>query len=425
MLPNSYNYTGLRLRHGVNKIFKHPMFKDSAWIFIVYILLGIIGILTSVVLARSFSLYDMGRYQLILTYLALGSIAGLPGMNTIITKGILKDYDNIFFIALKKSIFLTVACSLLLLGSGIILYYLQLAKELGVTLMVLSPFIPLIGLEKYESYFQGKRKFRQSRRIAFFYGMANLLVVGGTAYLTKSLFAVIAALFFVKMASVLIILGIVRRGLSQKERNLKYEQSLLKQGWQLSGLSVFNVIVGHMDRIILGAMDPALLALYHVGGYLVTKIKDGVKSLLIVPIMHWSKLSKEENIKKISTHGLKFFLLGTGLTIIIWIIAPWFIPFLYGKNYYESIAVARWLSLILPVLFWGTMVLTVNIYQGDTSFYRKTVIGTQIFYIVSLAVFVPLWGMYGVVASFVARAYVQHVFFSFIYILKNKNVFFV
>ena len=82
---------------------------------------------------------------------------------------------------------------------------------------------------------------------------------------------------------------------------------MLKQGWQLSGLSVFNVLVGKIDRIILGVINPELLAVYYIGGVIPIKIRNTVKSLITVPLMHWAALNKKENLKKINQHILKFF----------------------------------------------------------------------------------------------------------------------
>ena len=174
----------------------------------------------------------------------------------------------------------------------------------------------------------------------------------------------------IRAVSVVVILTIVKRRLSRQPRDPQFEQSLLKQGWQLSGLSIFNVIAGRIDRIILGMMDPKLLALYHIGGIIPNKIKKCVKSLIAVPAMHWSTLSKKENLKKIQKHIFKFFLLGSVLALAIWYIVPWFIPFLYGESYQESVTIARWLCIILPVLFPGTIILNVDIFQDKSYLFQ-------------------------------------------------------
>jgi O-antigen/teichoic acid export membrane protein len=397
------------------------MFKDSAGIFIVQIALAVIGILLGAVLARSLPMEDMGRYALILSYLAIGQITALPGMNAIISKGVLKDYDPIYYAVLKRSIISSSIFSLLLFVIGGVCFYAQIASELGFSLIIVALFLPVIGLEKYESFFQGKREFTLSRRIAFFSSLGNLLVVGGTAFLTKNLLDVIIALLINRVLTIAFCLWIVHKRISVQPLNQEFEENLLKQGWQMSILSIFNVMVGQIDRVILGALDFRLLAIYHIGSVLPKRIKDNVKVILVVPITYWAKLSKKEHLRKIKQHGFKFVLFGCCLTAIIWVLAPWFIPFIYGKDYHQSVAIARWLSLTLPVMFLGTMILTVDIYQGDTKFYQKMQIGTQSFYILALAVLVPIFGIYGVVASFVARAYVQHGVFPFYYMMINKR----
>lgn len=403
-----------------NRVIKHHMFKDSAAIFTVQIALAVFGLLLSAVLARSLSVEDMGRYALIFSYAAIGQITSLPGMNSVISKGILKDYDPIFYSALKRSVISSGAASLILLAAGGMLLFSDAAREIGLTMIMVSPFLPVSGFDKYESFFQGKREFVVSRKISFFSNLANLIVVGAAAFFTKSLAPVIAALIIIRIATIIFCFRVIGKMIVQRPADMEFERALLKQGWQISVVSIYNVIVGQLDRIILGAIDPKMLAVYHIGSILPRRIKDNIKVILVVPITYWAKLSKNENLKRIKKHGLKFFLLGSALSLIIWVIAPWFIPFLYGENYMDSVGIARWLSLTLPVLFLGTVVLTVDLYQGDTRFNQKVEIGTQTFYIIALAVLVPFFGIYGVVAAFVARAYVQHGFFPVFYLMKNR-----
>ncbi|MFC1548337.1 FkbM family methyltransferase [Candidatus Omnitrophota bacterium] len=401
---------------------KHHMFKDSTAIIGAQIASIFISMLLGVVLARTLSLRGMGYYQLILSYLAIANMAALPGMNSMISKGILKDYDPIYYAVLKKSVISTVIFSVLTLALGGIILYLFPSKPVGWIIIVVGVFLPVIGVEKYESFLQGKRNFVLSRKIFVISAFVNLFMVGTVALAFRNIGAVIAALFVSRTAVNLVCLRLVASRVAKHPGDPAFEESLIKQGWRMSFLSVFNIIVGQIDRIILGAINPSILAIYYVGGVLPKKLKDNVKVLLAVPITSWAKLSKEEYFHKIKAHWSKFVLFGTGLAIIIWMVAPSFMILLYGEKYRESIMIARLLSLILPVIFIGTIVFNADIYQGDSVFYRKTTVYTQIFYLGALALLVPRYGIYGVVASFVARGYVQNVFFTSIYLFRNRTL---
>jgi O-antigen/teichoic acid export membrane protein len=413
-----------RTTDNIKNMFKHHMVKDSTAIMAAQIVSIFLSMLMGVVLARSLSLKGMGYYQLILSYLAIANLAALPGMNSMISKGILKDYDPIYYAVLKKSVLSTIIFSVLMLAAGGVLLYLFPSKPAGWIVMVVGVFLPVLGIEKYESFLQGKRNFVLSRKIFVVSGFVNLFVVGIAALLFRNIAAVIAALFISRTAVNLVCLRLVASRVSKKDKDPEIERALTKQGWRMNSLSVFNLVVGQIDRIILGAINPAVLAIYYVGSVLPRKIKDNVKVLLIVPITHWAKLSKEQYFTRIRLHWVKFVLFGTALAVVIWIIAPWFTVLLYGEKYLESVIIARLLSLLLPVIFIGTVVLNADIYQGDSVFYKRTTIYTQLFYLAALALLVPRYGIYGVVASFVARGYVQNVFFTSVYILKNKRLFF-
>jgi len=396
------------------------MFKDCAGIFLIQLALLITGLIFGIILARSLSMNDMGYYQLILSYMAIGQILAIPGMNEIISKGVLRDYDPIYFAVLKRSLCTTIISALVIFLICGILYFQQ-KGSICLALLIVGTFLPVMGMEKHGSFLKGKRKFLLSRRIIFFTSILNLIIVGGTAYFTKSIISMFIALFITRVAVLTICLKIVTRLIIKKNIDNKLEGDLLKQGWQLSILNVFNLIVGQIDRIIIGVIDPSLLAIYHIGCLLPRKIKDNVKTILVVPMTHWAKLSKKEHFYKIKKHGYKFFLLGTILTISIWILSPYIIPFFYGNNYYESVQISRLISLTLPCLFIGTIILDMDIYHGDTSYYQKVVIITQISSLVLLCITIPQFGIYGVIISFVVRAYIQHLIFPLYYLVKSRG----
>jgi len=411
------------VRTALKNLLTHHMFKDSVAIGLAQILAIMIGMLLGVIIARSFSLVDMGRYQLVISYLAVANIIALPGMGPIISKGILKGYDPIFYTALKKSILATTSCSVVLLLSGGVLYFLDIAMWPGMIMMVIGVFLPILGIEKYESFFKGKRDFILSRKIMVLGALVNLLVVGCAAWFSKSVFVVVLTLFFCRASVNCFCLWLIKGRIIHRERVEVEEASLLKQGWGLSFLSVFNMSVGQIDRIILGVMNPQLLAIYHIGSVLPKRIKDNVKIFLVVPMTHWAKFSAEGYYKKVKEHWAKFVALGVVLAGMIWATAPFLIIFLYGEKYYEAIFVARIISLILPVIFIGNVIINQNIYQGDTRFYRKMTVCTQVFYLIVLAILVPRYGIYGVMWSIVARSYVQNVACTGILVYINKRNF--
>lgn len=403
-----------------SKVCNHHMFKDGISILFSQIAIAFFALLLGAVLARTLSMEDMGHYVLILSYIAIGQITNFPAMNTIVSKSILKGYDLTYYLSIKISLLLSSVSSLLLFAAGGLMIFNDWHEQLGFSLCIVGVFLPLMSMEKYESFFQGKRKFQLSRRIALYSSIGNLILLGGASFLTANIYAVLSAMFVSKLIVTSLGLWLVNKMIDKQPKDEVLEKKYLKQGIQLSWIYVFNAIVGQADRIILGALDPKILAVYHIGAVLPIRIKDNVKVALFVPITYWGKLSISENIERIKHHGYKFIALGCAMTLFVWIVAPFIIPFLYGEKYYESIFIAQLLSLVLPVIFWGAMVLSIDMYQGDTRFYQKMVLGSQSFYLVALLILVPIYSVNGVVSAYVMRAYVQHLAFPLFY-LKNKT----
>ena len=65
------------IRAAAKKLLSHHIFKDSVAIGLAQILVIIISMLLGVIIARSLSLADMGRYQLVISYLAIANIIAL------------------------------------------------------------------------------------------------------------------------------------------------------------------------------------------------------------------------------------------------------------------------------------------------------------------------------------------------------------
>jgi len=107
----------------MKKVIQHQIFRESSYVAIAQFIIIGIGFTTSIVLARNLGLEGFGQYNLLLVYISLLQICGLPGMNVVIRKGVMKAYDPIFNIALQKSLFFSGLCSLFIALATLILFF--------------------------------------------------------------------------------------------------------------------------------------------------------------------------------------------------------------------------------------------------------------------------------------------------------------
>jgi O-antigen/teichoic acid export membrane protein len=383
----------------IRRIVQGHMFKASMgmlWNQALNILLNI-GLMA--ILARTLSLHDMGRYQLLLAFIAFGQVAGLPGMDVIINKGVLKGMDGIVRPALKASFLTACGAGILLLAAGLVLLEMPEYSVYGRTMLLVSLFIPLKGLEKYDSIFLGKRNFRLTRRLNTFSSLFSIATMGSVSILTGRMEYVVAAFFGVRCVTVALGLHLAMRMLDGGEIPAEDRRALLDQGWTQTVFNIVGIVIGQVDKVVLGMMDPKLLAIYYMGSVIPTRIKDNVKSLFGVVTMYWSSKSKADNMEKIESNMKWIFLLGIGLSGLVWAASPFVIPIFYGQGYRGSIIVSQLLSVSLCLNFYTYFFATLDVYQNRGHSWNVQNTIRQVFYLALLALLVPRYQILGVVVS--------------------------
>lgn len=381
----------------------------------------ILNLVLMAILARSLSMHDMGRYQLILAFIAFGQIAGLPGMDVVINKAIIKKFDGLVLPALRTSFVSALIVCLLLCVAGIILVSTHWNGEIGKALLLVSAFIPMKGLEKYDAILLGKKEFRLARRINTLSSILSIFTMGPVAYFTNSMEFVVLALFLVKGTTLAIGLKLAIARLEKQPMPPGEREALLRQGWGQTLFNIIGIMVGQVDKVILGLMEPRLLAIYYMGSVIPTRIKDNVKSLFGVVTAYWSAHSKEENLAKIRRNTGFIALFGASLTAFVWVVSPYFIPFLYGPDYRDSIRVSQMLSISLGLNCYTYFFATMDVYQNTGKAWNIQNTARQALYLLLLAALVPRYSVQGVVAAILASDFMNAAL-SYLQMRKNMPV---
>lgn len=402
-------------------IIKHRLFQDSIWVGFGQISTILISLISSAILARVLTVEVLGRYQLIISYLGIASIAGLPGMDIVIRRGIFKRYDNICWSAVKQGFFTSLIGAMILFLVGLLVFIKDWHKDVGFSLMATAVLLPSRGLQKYDSVFVGKRDFFTSRTIAVISSLINLSIVATTAFLTRRLMPILCAFFFSQLLVLALGWYLAYKKLEKTGNDETFEKELLKQGWQQSFLSIVNVIGAQFDRILIGSINPANLAIYHVGQLIVRQIKNNVKTFLGVPVAHWAAESKKENYRRICTYGGLFFTIGVCFTLGIWVLSPFFIPFIFGQKYVSSVKIAQWLSISLGPLFLTPAIWAYDLYQKQGKAYIKVQSILRIFQIIALSIMVPLYSIKGAVLVVVCSECLFGLFAVLYFIKEGRN----
>jgi O-antigen/teichoic acid export membrane protein len=390
-------------RAGKWKFLGRPgIFRDVLAMFCGQAAVTVLGIVQGAILARALSVETMGRYQLVLSYIAIGQICGLPGMNVAINKGALKGRDRVFPMALRISSVFALASAAVIFASGFLMASLDIAGGLGRSLMLVAAFLPLHGLEKYDSVLVGKRKFVVSRTLNVASMLLSVAIVGGTAYLTHRFLPTLAAAFGVRVVMAVIGLYVCRKHLDLSVKEPQDEKEYLSLGWHQTWISISTIIVSQLDRVVMGGMNPALLAMFHVGSIIPTRVKENSWILFTIITNHWGRLPKSDNLLLIRKHAARIVLIGTALTAIIWFAAPFVLRTLYGATYADAAPIAQWLSLPLTLRFFNVFIMNVDIFQDKGRFYARQAYVRQILYVAILIPGVAWYGYWGAIAANIA-----------------------
>jgi len=378
---------------------KNTMYKDTFWVITAQIAGIAIALCINVILTRFLSQTDFGYYQLTLAYVTIANFLTLPGFNQSNIKGGAKGYDNIFFPTLKYRALGSVVGIIIFLCIGSLFIFVWNKQTLGSLLLIGSLFFPIYPFLQFDSLLIGKRRFDLSRGLFVSSQVLRLLLIGGAAIITKNLKFVLLMTVITQAAYALVGFVVTQRIISRVERNIKFEKGLLNLGIKMTLIGIWSAIAGRIERVILGMMDPKLLAVYHIGAIIPRKIRDNAKPILSVPSTHWLKLSKEENLSKVKKNWWKFVLFGSSLTILLWFTSPYFIPLLFGNKYLESIMITQWLSISITFIFLQTMILNVAVYQGEENFFIKLFVFQSILKVGLFSILIPHFKLNGAVAS--------------------------
>lgn len=382
---------------------RHPVIVESGWVAVNQAGVILIGVLTSAVLARWLGAHELGRYQMLVAWLGVAGILNLPGTNPTILKASVKRYDAYLLKAARRSLLASLAGSVVLLVAAWVLYTVYGRHEAALVAALVALGLPISAGQCYDAALVGKRAFRLSRRLALWGALLGLALTFAMAQAMPFGPHCFAVLLLARLLTVLPGLWAVRRQLAEVERDMAFESELDAQARRQNALGVFSLAAAQADRLILGLMDPALLGLYHVATFVPLKIKDNLKTLLIVVVMRWGQMSAQENLDRVRRRAPLLFAGGVALVAGLWFTLPLLIGWIFGDAYRAAIPYAQWFSLTLVFKFWEAAYRWMNQIQDQGLFAQKQDLVVQVAYLLLLSIFVGR-GIEGVVGAQIAAA---------------------
>ncbi|WP_343959332.1 oligosaccharide flippase family protein [Yaniella flava] len=203
------------------------------------------------------------------------------------------------------------------------------------------------------------------------------------AYVTGFLVRILAMIVFIKRFKV--DLGTV---------SADKGKSLLRNGIRFWGIGLGQTLTFRSDQLFLGFLSNA----YNLGIYAVAVTPASLMQVVSNSIGQVAYREAAAGTMTVQKYK-KFLSISLGITLIygclIWISAPWLIPFVFGSDYADSVVIVR--TLLIAELLLSPYLITVRVLAGYNRPYISSASGILGFVTLAvvLSILVPVHGALG------------------------------
>ena len=377
--------------------------KSGSWLISGSIVSTLAGLGIMVAFDHLVSKEVFGIYQYILSIAGILAIFSLPGIDAALIRTVAKGNEKMIIPCFKEKVKWGAIGGLISLFIAF-WYLFQQNFELGFSFLIVALFLPLINsFLVYLSFWQGKKRFDIQNKYYIFYNIIVAFLLVLIIILTKNLILIILCHFLALALAGAIFYKLTIKKISNGEPRTttscirSKEKETISFGKHLTLMQTIATFSTYIDKIILWKLlGPISVAVYAFAERPVLKFQE------IIPIhaLALPKLS-QSNIKEIKKELLKKFLklfLVAALATLVYILLCPYLYKIFFPAYMDSIQYSQFLALILifsPFLLLSTSFLA-EMRKKELYILNLT---TPILKIVLLLIFIPLFGIWGIIYS--------------------------
>lgn len=323
--------------------------KNSLWTFLSQLVGAINSFILLIIFTNLTSQELFGQFHLILTIFGLVSIFSLTGFSTALFRSISKGFDGDYVKTLKFTFFVSLIGVFILNVIAIYFYFFGGENtNLGLVLSMSSIFfISQFVLNKWIYIYQGKENFKKLFQCNFYLSISKTIIMSILLFYNGSNILLTIIVYF----SIVSIFNIVYTIRSLKLlSNSKKSKNLISYGLYLSKINIWILILGHVDKLIVGLLFGVVeLAIYVVAMEIALNFKEFSKTIYKIAFPKFAKMYNLNFLISIPFLSIVF-LISSIVTLIIIFILPYIIDFIFQSKYNESILFAQIILLGFP--FW-------------------------------------------------------------------------
>ncbi len=368
-----------------------------------------------IVMARVADKGFYGEYQFISTILFTFMVFSMPGMDTAIVQSVARGYESSFFSGTRSKLRWSLMGSVALVGVSLFFKFVRPQPFWHVFLAMAVLFPLFAAISSIMAYYRGKEQFDKAALYEVLLGVLGMIAGILALLLTKSLFAIMIS----SMIVAILVFVFAYLKLARNVKRSPVDKNIVSYGRHVTFMSAINFLTPFADRFVIAFIAGfEVLAVYTIATSIPLTLSFCGKlfSSLLLP-----KLSRAHSghAYRIKTLFWEFALVSAVMVVVVILVMPWLIPFVFSEKYVESVRYAQ-VALIYLMFFVPTSVLYA-FFQG-----RKLVkllyaynLGTGVLELVLLALMTSFYGVWGVILSKVIVGLLGFVFLTMVFYRKH------
>lgn len=370
--------------------------------YLVVVIQRLLGLVTTYFLIRVLSESQFAEYNLIISYLSLLAVFALPGLGNAVVQSTARQVSGIYLKAQQLTFWSTIAAGLIFV---LIAFAHKYSGEYSPVLYIglfyaafLFPFYR--GITIWKNYRAGLKKFRN---LSFLNSGTHIATQLVTLILLiffniqDYLFLVIVYMFIPSVVNIFML--VVDYFSCIKGQTHELEEGIISYGLKTSVYSAIHTVSFRLDHFILFYfIAPEALAVFAVANRIPEMMRGVTQTLASVLLPRFARYKTiTHDIRK----SVRLYSIGFGFVVLLvtFTIYPIFMTFLFGHAYDDAILYSQVLMCLVIIGNSPTIYFKYIQSQKDSGSFKNIVVITSIVRVITVLILVPLWGIWGAVAS--------------------------
>ena len=367
------------------------------------------ALLVSIIFTRVVSTSVFGEYQFFLAILGTFALFSMPGMDAALVQSVARKHDCSLIKAINTRFKWAILGSLLMLGISFYLKFIHTVNTPAwIYYLLAAIFFPFVYtfLSSF-SYLLGKQKFPlYSKYFSCYYITINIFLISSILIFREIVPVITTYLLITSITGLLFYLKIKNK-FSKEIKESPKDKEVFKFGFNLSLIEVIPLLASHADKIILGYfLGFETLAIYYIALSFPSNIRLVIKPLTRLILPKHASRTDTDYVFNFLKKKIPYMLVASLLIIISGILLiPYVIKLFFPPEYNASIQFAQILFLAFVFSIPSHIFNQFLVSQKMTNSILKVQLINNISKIAALAILIPLFGIYGAIASIIIANY--------------------